>query len=146
MGRTREAKTVDAPLAPVGLHDRSAGGDPPVDEGEKEETNAGADHGPDAARDPSVEPQDVAGGEVEPHEHVARREVHGAVHAHVHAIAVGSGPGKEGTKEGGEHKESEVAGMHDLRLGCTDDGVKRDARSEDDKPVLHPLRNTAKHS
>lgn len=75
------------PLAPVCLHDRPRRGNPPIDQSQQEQSDTGPNHCSSTSRNPSVKQDSVSRRKVHPHSHAAHREIHGAVHAHIHAIA-----------------------------------------------------------
>ncbi len=81
-------KTVNIPLTPVRLHNSPTRRNPPIHQCQQEQANTCPDHRAGARGYPSIEPEDVSGREVQPRKHLALGQIHGPVHAHVHAVAV----------------------------------------------------------
>lgn len=77
-------------LPPVPLHQAPARRDASLKECEEKQADTRPDHGARALRHPSLEPKDVAQGEVQVWLHHTLREIHGAIHGHVHSIRVRS--------------------------------------------------------
>lgn len=62
--------------------------DPPVDNSQQEESNAGANHRPSAHWNPSFKPDRIPGCKVQVRNHALHGEGHTAVHTHVHVVTV----------------------------------------------------------